>query len=1183
MLSSTQKTYQNTSAYKIVRAVLLLLIIVCSSLAVNAQVTIWSEDFSDNSNGDTSESGRWTTSGFNGADGNDWFQVRNGKLELRDNNRSVAEWTTTAAIDISAYIDISISIDAQESGGLEPQGNGDEDYILFQYNLDGGGWQNFDATNPWYDDFPANNTDRNASVSGLNGSSLEIRVRMKNGTGNQEYYRIDDILVQGNIDYCAAGSSVIWQEDFEGANQGWTLNNNGQGTISSRTYPANGSGGTGIAGTDLDNIGEWTTNAIDISAYEQMKISMDIGSWGNEMEDVDYLRIYYSVDGGADVLFASNGSHINDISAMQACTDIPDGNTLVIKVQMRNTWTNEFYYMDNVVVSGEPKSTDLVSLSVSPTSINENGGIASITASLVGAQAFPVTVNLSYTGGSGSDYSSASQIVIPAGSTSASTNFTAIDNSINDGDINVVVDITSVINGSEDGVQEETITIVDDDLPSTDPIEVDDKSPENSYSAENLVKNVLVTGCLTTDNIVYSGDETRGLGYFNAGTSDFPLSSGIIISTGDVNSAEGPNTGNSSQNIGDAGNDSDVNALTGNNGNDAQILEFDFVPAGDVLEFRYVFASEEYPEYACSAYNDVFAFIISGPGITADAGLSGKNIALIPGTSNPVTINNVNDNCGNSTYYIDEAGGFATQFDGRTTVLTASANVQPCQTYHIRLIIADVWDASYNSAVFLEAESFKSNEVIIQNGIGVEEDVDVMYEGCSGSFIKFKREEDLDVDLTFDLNISGTAENGVDYIYVDEFGSQIGDGKIPSTVNMSPGVTEVTYYYQAVSDSGIEGDEDLRLSFLKSCPCSAPEYYEKVVTIIDIPEIEASPTSLVSCDGATPVATITVDLKSGLDPADYQYSLDGGPFQDDNVFTLNNPKVGDVYTITVQDRYACRNESFDVTIPGVTPISAEAGPAKSICEGETTQLEGSGGIYYEWACSPASGLSYLSDIYVPNPTVDENIPFGTYTFTLTVKESASATASCVDTDNMVLTVRENSHFTIAADKAEYCSGEVISLSATISNSDAGDTYLWTPTAEVNSPNSANTTVVYNTAALMAKDFSLTITKTNGCSNIEHISGILVNPQPSVSLNASSVVCTNGTSGQLNVDVTGGTPNGSSPFYTYSWSHDGGLNSPNASSLGVGTYTVTVTDSKSCTAQGTFDIGVEPNPVGIYHD
>jgi hypothetical protein len=148
---------------------------------------------------------------------------------------------------------------------------------------------------------------------------------------------------------------------------------------------------------------------------------------------------------------------------------------------------------------------------------------------------------------------------------------------------------------------------------------------------------------------------------------------------------------------------------------DACILEFDFIPLGDSIKFNYVFSSEEYtPAYVCS-YNDAFAFFISGPGIF---GL--KNIALIPGTSIPVSIFNVNDvpggGCPNYIqYYTDNRFNTFFTHDGHTKVFTARARVQPCQVYHIKLVISDVIDDELDSGVFLQAGSLTSNAIGLTN------------------------------------------------------------------------------------------------------------------------------------------------------------------------------------------------------------------------------------------------------------------------------------------------------------------------------------------------------------------------------------------------------------------------------------------------------------------------------------
>jgi hypothetical protein len=65
---------------------------------------------------------------------------------------------------------------------------------------------------------------------------------------------------------------------------------------------------------------------------------------------------------------------------------------------------------------------------------------------------------------------------------------------------------------------------------------------------------------------------------------------------------------------------------------DAASLTFDFESTiSQTLFFTFAFASTEYPDYVNSEYNDAFAFL-----------LNGQNIALVPGTTDPVAINTVN-------------------------------------------------------------------------------------------------------------------------------------------------------------------------------------------------------------------------------------------------------------------------------------------------------------------------------------------------------------------------------------------------------------------------------------------------------------------------------------------------------------------------------------------------------------
>lgn len=196
------------------------------------------------------------------------------------------------------------------------------------------------------------------------------------------------------------------------------------------------------------------------------------------------------------------------------------------------------------------------------------------------------------------------------------------------------------------------------------------------------------------------------------GVSNLGFNNGIVLGNGNVATSggnygiDGLPSNFASMTLGTPG-DAALNALVTFPTYDACVLEFDLQPVGSFVEFEYVFGSEEYPEFNCSSFNDVFAFYISGPGFAVPT-----NIALIPGTTLPVCTNNINDgtggNCSNYTnLYVNNIDTFLTM-DGFTTPLIAHANVTSGQTYHLKMAIADVADGVYSSFVVLKANSLKS-------------------------------------------------------------------------------------------------------------------------------------------------------------------------------------------------------------------------------------------------------------------------------------------------------------------------------------------------------------------------------------------------------------------------------------------------------------------------------------------
>ncbi|MFA8432904.1 MAG: choice-of-anchor L domain-containing protein [Marinifilaceae bacterium] len=719
-----------------------------------------------------------------------------------------------------------------------------------------------------------------------------------------------------------------------------------------------------------------------------------------------------------------------------------------------------------------------------------------------------------------------------------------------------------------------------DGLPT---IEVDRQAPEKDYDFRKLVTDVLVTGCLSADNIRFTGDDDKGIGFFSSGTSSFPLKSGIILSTGEVRSAENGTHKVARGYIADGAVDDDVREITGGRAHNVQVLEFDFVPAGNMMEFNYIFASEEYPDYACSQYNDVFAFILSGEGVDPDLNLSGKNIAIIPGTDDKVSINNVYDPAcdvyhDNSDYYVDDRMDGATVYNGRTEVLTARAKVKPCTPYHIRLIVADVNDSDFDSAVFLEARSFKSNEVQVENSLdGMEGDKDVMYRGCEKSFIRFFRTENVDEKYSFRVTITGSAVNGVDYYLVNPDGSNA--GKFPEEITFPAGVDEVKYYYMA-SDA-VKGEKNIKFEVLRSCPCDTDlDYFRKEVKILDIAEIEAKPVSNVTCNGGSPIATVVVQLKAGLDPANYLYSLDGGDFQPSNVFQ-GNFTVGE-HEIVIQDKLSCKSKIEKVMIPRPKQLKADAGSDFSFCELQSgKQLSGQGGIKYTWTCDKSEGLDALSDPLIPSPQISPDLKSDTYIYTLTVSDGLGN--ACSSSDFVKVVVNKTPVMDVSADQLEICSGNEIKLSANVSNTIAPVTYAWTPLGEIDDANRKDVVVTPKALVTSPRTYTLTVSSGNGCSAEKSVSGIKVFPNPVVNLNALSRTCSKAGNGVLNIDVDGGTPFPAPGIpYRYLWDDAGASTLEDLNNLDPGNYRVIVTDAKGCSSSQSFTVSPTPDPQGIFH-
>ncbi len=391
-------------------------------------------------------------------------------------------------------------------------------------------------------------------------------------------------------------------------------------------------------------------------------------------------------------------------------------------------------------------------------------------------------------------------------------------------------------------------------------------------TAQDLAQSLVGNG-VSISNVTFTGT-LKATGLFKSTNSPITMDSGIVLTSGLAktlapdNGVNG-NASNEADNQNGLAGDIDLTNAAGQPTNDASILEFDFVPLGDTISFSYIFSSEEYPIYNCTTFNDVFSFLLSGPGIVGK-----KKLALIPGTNLPVTINNINNgipgpggnilNCnGGSPFtnlFISNTNGQFLIHNGLTVKLKAISNVTPCQTYHLKIAIADagLGDDALDSGVFIEANSLNSNSVDADVIGDIDPTTNTYYlaEGCTSGTVIFKKPNVSVLPLTVPLTITGTATNGVDATL------------IPNSITFPANQLTVSFPITAFTDALNEGTETLNIYI--SSTCGADVYLDSAkIEIRDYAKLAIVPDTGIIC----PTTAIQLKATTGYST----YTWDANP------------------------------------------------------------------------------------------------------------------------------------------------------------------------------------------------------------------------------------------------------------------------------------------------------------------
>ena len=731
----------------------------------------------------------------------------------------------------------------------------------------------------------------------------------------------------------------------------------------------------------------------------------------------------------------------------------------------------------------------------------------------------------------------------------------------------------------------------------------------NQGASAEIIANSLVTGGVTISNPIMNCPTNAYATFTNGLSTNLGVPSGLVMTTGNVNDLNAPGSSFMSTANGTTCNDPQLISLEPLATNDCCILEFDVIPTCDQLQLRFVFGSEEYPEWVSSGFNDSFGFFITGQN-PSGVNYVNSNVAVLPDGSNTiVSIDNVNAGM-NASFYLDNSTGSTNIFDAFTTVIVTDISVVACETYHFKLAIADAGDGVWDSGVFIE---------FLECPSALETNISSTTVSCNGS------------DGTATVNASGGFPP---YTYA---WNTVPPQTTPTVSNLSPGIYEVTILdegpctdpvietIEVVSDAIIPiisiNSETICLGDLvtltASPSISGGTYLWSTGETTASINISPNATTSYSCDydlnGCLTSATTSVIVNTTEPGVDIQNACDSFTWIDGITYNSNNNSA--TFTIIGGGSNGCDSTvTLDLTIENSVTPAFDLGP---YCQNETpaalpvTSLDGYTGTWspsvidvsvagiaiYTFTpdpgqCAvPATMEILVTPLLVPDflqidpfclnetapvlPVLSQGgisgnwtpaiintstVGISTYTFTPDVSQ-------CADVVTMEIEVLTLPTVIFAEEQLITCitntSGAQIGMSGVV-----GNTYSWSPTAGLSNPSIGDPIASPATTTL----YTLTVTDASGCSEDGMVTVTVDDTPPVVAIEnntgSTTLTCT-----QLEINVT------ATGAVAYNWDNGlGNITSPSITAPGI--YTVTGTGANGCESSTQFEV-IQDNSVDLF--
>jgi gliding motility-associated-like protein len=681
------------------------------------------------------------------------------------------------------------------------------------------------------------------------------------------------------------------------------------------------------------------------------------------------------------------------------------------------------------------------------------------------------------------------------------------------------------------------------------------------YTIPELVTEVLIDAdCALVSNITSSSAANFGggasIGYFTQNGSSFPFEDGVVLTTGMLTEAPGPWPGTVGTDPFPWPGDAQLQAFNTAAGwpaqtNNATILEFDFVPTINQLTFDFLYASAEYGTFQCS-FSDMFAFILTD--VTA-AGTP-VNLAVVPGTSIPVSATYINDSQWNAgcasqnpeyfgQYNAANPNASSIGYIGQTVPMTASSPVIPGNTYHIKLVIADYADTILNSAVFISGGSFNIGNIDLGSPM-------LEFTGtaaCDGEVIV------LDTEMDPDL-----------YDFVWTLDGLVMFGETGPSIT----VTEQGLYGVTATFEGTDCDASGTVLI---------EYFEPIETITNDPndltfcdpdgfaEFNLEDNTSVIMDGIPGATGFTVTYHLSQADAENEVGALTSPY-------TNTTQYQQTIYVRIESASGCVGyKSFDLIIEDLTPTFTM--PASLTLCGDSTGT-----------ITVVPGNFVVTDPNVSFAWTKDGVALADTGATITVSgpgvyDVVVNNSGCTATGSTTVTVSTNPTATIAYAGSPYCSN--LATATVTHTGNTGGTYSATGTgAIVINPSTGAINIAQSEAGTYEVTYALAATPS--CDPFSVTTTVVITEQPQTEFTYDSATfCMNVTSDAIptfDEDAAAGTFTATPAGLTINPAT--GAITPSTSTAGVYMVTNTIAAANGCAeVSSQFEVTIIEAPVGTF--